>query len=837
MLFIRWKRLVAAILLLGIIFCCVLAVFTYLLLTRSLPAETGEIYIEGIRKDVKIYRDAFGVPHIFAANEQDLMFAAGYVQAQDRLWQMDMLRRLSQGKLSEVFGSRTLSADRTMRTIGLHRTALAVLDSLDPVSVEMLADYCAGINYYIEKNNDKLPLEFDALDYKPALWYPEDCISTSRLIAWFLNMGWYVDLAYGKIIDSVGYYRASEIFPDYPADAPVIVKDYKLPEYLKTHFTVPEENIDTVRGDAKKETATAAALLDEFYMVNSMIRRIAGFEGLGFGSNNWAISGSKTASGKPIIANDPHLPLTVPSLWYEMHLAGGRFDVTGFAVPGLPFIVIGNNRHIAWAFTHGMIDEADFYTERIRNGEYQVDKLWFPLKIIKENIAVRDSATVSIETAYTRHGPIITKVNPLTENDSAAIAMQWNGNYRSNEVAAFRKLNTARSWDEMREAMKTYGVPVQNMVYADINGNIGYQCVGRIPVRKGFEGLRIMDGKRSYLNWSGFVEFDDLPRSYNPPEGYVATANNRLIEQRDFYFSRYWEHPSRIKRIIEWLQSREHFTINDVSAMQEDIYSYHAMEVVPYLIEACIRDTQLATNQPDPRSLNPYQESFLYIKSWDGQMDQESRGALIFNAFFQNLIRNIYHDELGDSVYKAFIQLSNVPTRVTTPLLAAPWSGWWDNVLTRETERRDDILKQTFIQTVDQLMLQYRSGPSSWKWGEKHYIKMEHPFGQEKWFDYIYNFKAAMVPGNSTTVNKTEYAYADSTFRTIIGASMRRIVDLDDIAHPRSVLPTGQSGQAFSKHYGDQYELWLNHQLKTVTMNEMELVNNCALLILKPKNK
>jgi penicillin amidase len=819
----------------------VLIIFTgimitgYLLIMRSQPQVKGEIRLRGISSEIRIIRDSYGVPHIFAANEEDLMFAAGFVQAQDRLWQMDLLRRVSEGRLSEIFGSVTLQADKSLRSIGFTRVAQAITDSMDASTRNLLQRYADGVNAFIRENRDNYPIEFVLLDFSPKDWRVEHSVAVSRVMAWQLSMGWYVDVAYDKILDSVSYQKLQDIFPRYPENAPVVVKEHPPGYRTDTNKTAIKSFGQT---EFTRRTTGAGNLLNDFVSSNLMVKEIIGNRGFAIGSNNWVVSGSKSESGKPLLANDPHLGHGVPSTWYEMQLSGGGWDVTGFALPGSPFIVIGNNRAIAWGVTAVMTDDADFYKERINDTAYYLDGQWTKLKWIREEIAIKDSLPVIFDIPFTHRGPIVNSMYDLAQGQTTAVSARWLGHEPSGEVTAFRKLNQAKNWEDFRSALRSFKVPGLNVVYADVEGHIGYQCMSGIPIRKSGNGISVLDGTNSQNDWSGEVPFESLPFSYDPPENYLASANNKIVgEWFPFFVTNYWEHPSRIERIDQFLQSKNKFSIHDFKNLQNDLYSFHAAEVVPFILEACAKDSFFSYLSVKEAPNYPYHESYLFLKHWDLNMNTDSRGAAIFNVFFQHLLNHLYKDEMGETIFESFIKLSNIPARITTQLLNNRSSSWWDNIRTVETEDRDQIIRFALKDAVDFLKERLGKEPGGWTWGKLHSVTFEHPIGKQKPLNYLFNVGPYKIGGNTTTVNNTEYHYSDTQFRVLLGPSMRRLIDMNDPAHPLTVLTLGQSGQPYNEHYLDQTHLWLEGLYKTFSMNENELKKAGATLFLKPKTE
>lgn len=818
-IFFRWKRWIGVIIFLlvfGLLFSWFIG---RMMLTRSLPQISGTIAAEGIRAGADAYRDDYGVPHLYAQNDQDLIFLQGYVHAQDRLWQMDFFRRAAYGELSEVFGSKTLAIDRAMRTVGLHRTAPMIADSMDAPTRELLKSYSDGVNHFLFTHVDNLPDEFVLAGYTPRHWEAEHSVAISRLIAWLLNMAWYVDLAYTGIIERAGYKKTRDIFPDRPLGSPTIVPGWKIksrPVYGMSDTIVISENVSGIAGAASGFAAYHKALRD-----------LLGFAHLSSGSNNWVIHGSRTENGKPLIANDPHLPVMLPSVWYENRLSGGTFDVSGFSMPGMPFVVIGNNRRIAWAFTNGMIDEADIYRERIRDDKYFFNGFWKRMTKRAERIHIKDSSDIEFTVFSTHRGPVISDIVSYPAGDSAALSLRWLGNDFSDEFRAFAALNRAQDWNGFLEAASLYRVPGQNALYADVDGNIGYRLMGAVPVRRDGNYFSVLEGTSGQFDWRGFLKDDEMPFLFNPPQGYIATANNPVIEEKQrLYLSSYWEHDSRIRRIQQLIDSTPKLSAEDCRRFQLDVYSHHAAGLLPYLLNRLAKDSLIVPMPMEPDSLNPYQEAYLLLRHWDGRMDAESQAALIFNVFFSRLLANTFRDEMGDTLFTAFCTLNNIPHRALQLILDYRKSAWWDDIHTKDIEEtRDDILFRSFTESVDDCRMKFGRSPAGWFWKNAVAIEFRHPFGEVFPFNHYFNYGPYPVAGNATTINKSEYDLSTDRFSVKVFPSFRRITDLADINLSYSVLPTGQSGQSMSEWYFDQYPLWAAGQMKTVAMRRSPATN------------
>ncbi|MDD8018072.1 MAG: penicillin acylase family protein [Bacteroidota bacterium] len=776
------------------------------LLTKSFPEYDGTIAASQLSETVKILRDDFGVPHIIAKNEYDLFFAQGYVHAQDRLWQMDISRRAGEGRLSEVLGTSTIKFDKMLRTIGFRQLAEKLEQQLHPKSKEILQAYADGVNEFIRTHRGKLPVEFDMLNYTPEEWKPIHSIMITRLMAWELNISWHVDVVLGELVAKLGVEKAGKIFPTYPENAPVIV----------------DKNI----------SQRSFPQLNNFVEVESEFRNFFGTTGTHIGSNAWAVAPQKSENGRAMLANDPHLGLGIPAKWYEIHLKGGDVDVAGVSLPGTPLVVIGHNKNVAWGLTNVMADDADFYLEKTDSlgaDKYLFRGEWKDIETVYDTIAVKDSSSVPFVIHKTVHGPAINEIYPL-ENfaQSNFITMKWTGYEMSDELLGIYGINTAHDWQSFLNGVKEFTVPGQNFVYADVNGNIGYHPGVRLPMRKNQNPTLPFVGWTGENEWLGFIPFNQLPSSYNPAEGFIATANNKTSNSVKYHISNLWEPPSRIQRIREVLQSKEKLSVGDFKRLQNDYVSHFAKDVTPFILSA-YRDKKIS----DPR----IETALSYFRNWNFTMTKEDVPTTIFEVFFNHLIKNIYQDEMGDELFRQYIFLANIPYRVTLSLLNNADSSWFDNITTPSVETRDDIIQQSLNETVLDLTEKLGSEMKEWRWGRLHTLTLRHPFGNIKVLATIFNIGPLEVGGSGTTVDNGEYHFGEPYAMTL-GPSTRQIVDFSDLNASLSVIPSGQSGQPLHQYYSDQTPLWSNGEYHTMPLNEdaITLISK-NILYLTPSKK
>ncbi|HEV2473128.1 MAG TPA: penicillin acylase family protein, partial [Chthonomonadales bacterium] len=515
-----------------------------MLLRRPLPKIKGKLHVQGLHEPVEVITDRYGVPHIYAGNEDDLFFAQGYVHAQERLWQMEFNRRLGSGRLSELFGAVALDVDRFCRRLGMHRAAAAEVERMAEQSRRILAAYAHGVNAFIQRNRRNLPIEFTLLRFKPAPWRTSDSIQWAKMMGWGEGSNWETEIIRARIVAKIGAERAARLEAGYDPGHPLIIPP----------------------GVAYK--GINLGMLEQY----EAIKQLSGFGLLG-ASNSWVVDGSMTVTGSPILCNDPHLGQAAPSIWYECHLVAGAIDVTGASFPGTPGIVIGHNQYIAWGLTNAVSDVEDLYIEKFHPQnpyQYEYQGKWEEAQVIREEIKVKGSkAPVIEEVRITRHGPILTSIPSATDDTSAEqdranagtaefpLALRWTGLEQCNIIAAVQKMNRASNWEEFRDALREWDVPPQNIIYADREGNIGYVMAGAVPIRARGQSLLPSPGWTGEYEWTGFIPFDALPQMHNPQQHFIVTANNRVVnDEYPYYITNEWLNGYRAQRIRDLLTGK-----------------------------------------------------------------------------------------------------------------------------------------------------------------------------------------------------------------------------------------------------------------------------------------
>ena len=781
----------------GIVLLLVFSVFLAYRFTaiQSLPTTKGTLSVQGISEPVEIIRDDFGIPHIFASNEADLYFAWGYAMAQDRLWQMDFFRRLGQGRLSEVFGNDFVSADRYFRTLTAGSPQKTFSDAMH-ANVRAFAD---GINAYMQKPGRGLPVEFKLMRYKPEKWHWYDTMAIFKVIAWQLSFGWKVDLAAAKIHQKIGSQKFREAFAS--------------PGRKSVHEPTPAGGI-------------AGSLLSD---INRMRQRIESMTGAGpiSASNNWVVSGRKTVSGKPLLANDTHMGLSNPSLWWEVHLVCPGLDVSGFAIPGMPVIPVGHNRRVSWGITTVMADDVDFFIEKINpanSGQYRYKDSWEDFRIITETIRIKGNPPETLEIRVGRNGPVIETAG--SKDKTRVITSRWVFNERPHPGLAAYLLIRAGNLDEVIAALRHWEIPGQNFVFADIDGNIGFWSCAAIPLRKHGDGLLPVPGWTGQYDWQGYLSFGERPHTINPAEGFVATANHDINRSSDSsYIPGYYASEDRVRRINQMLAEKSLIKIEDFRRMHRDIFSPMAEDIVPTLVRVMNQELSGEKNRRITELLS----------SWDFRMGADSPAAAIFEMIYIKLLKNIFADEMGDKLYNEYLDMVVFAPQALRSIFQNGFSAWVDNISTPAEENLNEIILQSVQDAVIELHRLLGPAVNRWRWDRLHRLTFRHVMGRRPFLDRLFNLGPYPEGGSALTVNKLQYDYR-APFDVTDGVSQRMIADLSDLSRSLHVLPTGQSGLLESPHYKDQISLYRKGQYHPVWTDPQQLKQHTkARLKLLPK--
>ncbi len=748
-------------------------------LRSTLPDYDGEMTIPGLQDKVEIIRDSYGMPHIYAQKDEDAYFALGYCMAQDRLFQMDMVRRTARGRLAEILGKDLVPVDKFFRTIAAGKSIEDIAAAYPHETRAASEAYAKGVNYFIENHKGPLPIEFTILGYEPELWQSSDGTAVQYYMAWDLNSAFSIEMLYAAVIDKVGEKMATDIFPDYAAGYPTI--------------------------DPGKVVAL------DFLKTLNLAREFLGTEG-GGASNSWVISGENSVSGKPMLANDPHLGHGAPGIWYEAHLKTPSMNVSGSILPGIPFVIIGANEHVAWGWTNVMADDADFYIEKINPAnpkQYEFMGRWEDMTIKEEIIKVKGAEEVKYKVKLTRHGPIIDDVNKLKESNGTSLSMRWTA-YEMLQANPFFILNTARSIDDIEKAVEHFKCPGQNWVYADDKGNIGYWAAVGIPIRDGFSGATPVPGWDGKHEWKGYVPTAEQPHLKNPSRGWIATANNKHVDNNYPYpISHYYVMPDRFVRIQEMITGKEKLDVKDFKRMQADFYVVLAKEWVP-IIPKSLSDEKLSEKEKKALST---------LKDWDFVASAEGIAPTVFHTTINAMVKNTFKKRLGDELYGQYIKNSNVVFNAMRNLMARGQSPWFDDPDTPEVEGIREIVVKSFKEAVIYLDGQMGGKVDDWIWGKLHTLTIYHPFGKSSsLMGYFMNIGPFPMGGSIATVNPQPYRLS-KPWEGYHGASLRYIIDFSNMKNSLRVIPAGISGNFMSPHYDDQTKLWLNGKYRPFVLD------------------
>ncbi len=801
---------------------------------KSFPQIEGELQIDGLDGPVDIYRDPMGIPHIYASTQHDLFFAQGYVHAQDRFWQMDFWRHIGSGRLAEMFGKDQVETDAFLRTLGWRQVAEQEYAALGPESKAILDSYTEGVNAYIAGRAPlELSLEYLILtgvlnpDYEIEPWTPVHSLTWGKAMAWDLggNMGEEIERT--VLLKTLTPEQLAELYPPYPADYPVIVPEIG--------DQTGESSQPPAASSRLAENPTSAWGALDFQGIRqkfALLDSVLGPRGSAIGSNSWAVSGKLTSTGKPLLANDMHLGIRIPSIWYQNSLhcqpksEACAFEVTGFSFAGVPGVIAGHNERIAWAYTNLGPDVQDLFIEKVNPAnpnQYEVNGQWVDFETRTETIQVGGGEPVAITVRLTRHGPVISdtygalkdQVDPedpqalpfrekagveLPEN--YVIALSWTALTPSTPFEAIWGFDKAQNWEEFRAAARNFHVPAQNLLYADVDGNIGYQTPGDIPVRASGDGTLPAPGWTDEYAWSSLIPFEELPYSFNPASGYIVTANNQA-NPRDYPYqiTADWDYGQRAARIAAMIETAPGpIDAAYIQQMHGDSKSLNAEVLVPILAGISL-DAELAAIRDQ------------FLSNWDFQESADSQAAAVFEWFWWNLLLDTFKDDLPEGFWPyGGARWYEVMRR----LIEQPDSPWWDDQDSEAVvERSDDIFGRAFEETVAQLQDEYGKNTDKWpRWGELHGATFRNEtLGQSGIgpIEAIFNRGPFATGGGSSLVNATSWAVGES-FEVSWLPSEREIVDLSNLDASLALHTTGQSGHAYHPHYIDMAPLWASVQ-------------------------
>jgi len=725
------------------------SILIYFLFRSSLPDRKDSVTIPGLSSEVIVSRDKWGIPHIKADNEQDLFLATGFIQARERLWQMELIRRLAYGRLSEILGKPGERFDVRSRVLGIPLAIERDYQKLPVEMKELLSAYARGVNAYLGSLKWNWPPEFMILRFRPEPWRVEDTLAIKHVLAMELAADLTSELPRMNIMKLTGH-RGLEVL---------------------------EPNIDFAPDPEVR--------LDLLFL-GELERPILA------GSNNWVISGSLTESGQPLLANDPHLAISVPPIWMEIDLESPDYKVSGVTVPGVPLVIIGHNQYIAWGVTNSYLDVQDIYVEQVNwdNESYFRKGEWKPFTFRKEIVKIRGEKEPRImNIRWTEEGPML---NPFLLNCEMPVTLRWTIYEGDQTVYGLYLINRARNWTEFCQGVRLFENPSQNFVYADIAGNIGYYLSGKIPVRKKETAVYPYPGWRDDSLWTGYLAEEDKPNQFNPPAGFIVTANSDLYpEGYQHYLGYDWLSSDRKERIKELIAARPKHSLESLMAIQNDVYSRRAERVKKVL-------NQIRLSDPAA------EQARKILVQWDGEV----RGGLapaIFEVFWEKLQELTFSDDFR-AYYEQIADYFRFKEAGLERILGQPDSRWFDNRETEKVETREEMIEKALLETLSSLRKKFGRNEEKWDWSLLHRLHYQHLLGQ-KWFLGFFNAGRFPMIGDSTTVRAS---FGSGGWETTGGASCRLIVDLSDLDRSLSVITSGQSGHFMSPHYRDQISLYLN---------------------------
>lgn len=791
------------------------------LVRRPFPQTTGEAELAGLVSDVTVIRDDNGIPQLYGDSMDDLMRAQGYVHAQERFFEMDVRRHATAGRLSEMFGESGLESDKYVRTMGWRRVAERELALIKPETRAALEAYADGVNAYLEANSPgEIAVEYTilnagGLDYHPEPWSAVDSLAWLKAMAWDLrgNMSDEIDRVLAT--SAVGSDRAAELFPPYPYDehAPIVGQGAVVDGVFDQDATQGA----TRNPQRPPYTAGEAAVLTR---VRDGLDRMPAWlgRGDGIGSNSWVVDGAHSATASPILANDPHLGVSLPGVWMQMGLhcrtvsEDCPLDVAGFTFSGVPGVIIGHNADIAWGFTNLGPDVTDLYLERVVGDQWRYDDTLRPLTIRTETIKVAGGDDVTLTVRSTKHGPLLSDVDdelvdvaeqsPATQTagaDEVAVALEWTALDPAPTADAILELNLATDWDSFRDAASAFAAPSQNLVYADRAGHIGYQAPGRIPIRKsGNDGSMPSAGWLPENDWTGdYIPFDGLPNVLDPEEGFIVTANQAVIaDDYPYALTDDWDRGYRSQRIRNLLTEEGELSMTEMLALQVDDENQMAPTLTPYLLDVGLPSDYYSAGQK-------------LLEHWDFTQPADSAAAAYYNVVWRNLLELTFHDELPEEVWPDGGQQWYA---VVSDLLRQPANAWWDDVTTQTVvENRDDIIRATLRAARDELTRRQALDPDDWHWGGLHRLDLHSPTLGESGIgpiEWLFNRDDWEASGGGSAVNATSWDAAEG-YDVTAAPSMRMVVSLADFDDSRWINLTGVSGHAFDSNYTDQTDLWI----------------------------
>lgn len=813
---------------------------------RPFPDYDGELTLPGLSAPVTVHRDAYGIPQVSAETVEDLFRTQGFVHAQDRFWEMDFRRHVTSGRTAELFGESQVATDAFLRTLGWRRVAEAEWDLASVDTKRYLTAYAEGVNAWIEHTGGPAATGRKALQYRVlglqnsgyevAPWDPVDTIAWLKAMAWDLRANMVTETDRALLLASgLAAEQVDELYPPYPYDRHrSIVEQGRVLDGTFDLRAPPEGTGEQVNGVPVADLSAATSTLVAVDRAADRVPALLGMAGAGLGSNSWVLSGQHTSTGAPLLVNDPHLKVGLPGIWYQMglHCTCG-YQVSGFTFSGVPGVIIGHNDRIAWGFTNLPHDVTDLYLERIDGNRYQVDGEWRDFQVREETIRVAGGEDVTVEIRHTHRGPLLSDASEQFEQlasseavadlagrdpapaDGAAagtahgLSLAWTALTPGTTIDALFAINQAGDWEEFRAAAALFEVPAQNLIYADVDGNIGYQAPGRVPVRRSGDGRWLAPGWDSRYDWLDQVPFEALPNVLNPGPGRIVSANQAVIgPQYQPWLTSDWSYGYRSHRIHDLLDAALAAGPVGVAEMEQMLFD-NFNGLGPVLVPALLAAPRAPLSRDEQRALD-------LLAGWDFQQPAggapgtpeaaRSAAAAYFNAVWRHLL-SVTFDELPDDVrpygHDRWFE-------VVAALLNQPQSPWWDRVDTTAIETRDDLLARALSEAFKEVAVAQGDDPAGWRWGRMHTLRLrDATFGESGIapVEAMFNRGPFEVAGGGDIVNATGWDAA-AGYGAITSPSMRMVVDMSDLDQSKWIQMTGNSGHAYHRHYLDQVEPW-----------------------------
>ncbi len=741
---------------------------------RRLPRTSGLLALAGLHGPVEVIRDRWGVPHLYAQNDHDLYMAQGFVHAQERLWQMELLRRTSGGRLSEIFGELSLNTDRATRTFGFARLGRVDLEQAAPATIEAVTAYCDGINAYLSSPEypRQRSVEFTLLRHDPEPWRSQDCFTLVRQLLWQLSHAWYSEIVRARVAEVVGPERMAEIDIQYPGQNPVV-----LPEGIEFNRLSMGGILEAAEGP---------------------------YLSRGLGSNGWAIAPQRSATGHPLLCNDMHLGLSTPGLWYLSHQEAGDVQVSGATLPGIPFVLVGHNARVAWGMTLAFTDCEDLFVERFEpdSTRYLFRDQWHEADVIPEAIEVKGRDQPHIEqVVVTHHGPVISDVVGAAERRLAAQSMALRP---SQALGGWWQLDRASGWDSFVDALRCVNATQLSVTYADVEGNIGYWVTGTVPVRASGHGMVPAEGWTGEAEWIGEVPFEEMPHALNPAEGFLVNANNRIVaDGYPHFLGNAWMNGFRARRLVDVIRSRNPFSMADARSLQLDVVTVACKDLMSHLQD-------IEPSQPDLRSLADS------LRKWDGHLTPGSTAGTIYEVFRMALMRNLFEPALGKDLALQWMGQGFHPLLLSASelhgydfvavlrLLDDP-DSWW----VQQAGGRRAWIEKSLVETATWLRHELGPNPDRWRWSRIHRASFPHALGASPVLDFALGRGNLAVGGDSDTPCQSGFKPERPYDNHGAAATFRQIVDLGDLSQSLVLVPPGQSGHLASPHYDDMIAPWL----------------------------